>query len=349
MPQSRSYIWRAASAGAGAFLLLMALVPQSARAQASKLETVRARGHVLCGVSEDTPGFSVADTRGKWSGLNVEFCSALAAAVLGSKDAVKFRPLSAPDRVRALTSGDVDVLASATTLTLTRDTELGVRFAGILFHDGQGFLVRRAHALTSVFELSGASICAMAGTNADKALSDYFRAHQMRFQLVSAAHWEDVVKAYGSESCTLLSGDMTVLAEVRARLAKPEEHILLPEVVLKEPVGPAVSQGDEQWLSIVRWTLMALINAEEIGLNSGNVEEMRQSPLATVKQFLGIDSNLGQGMGLGADWAFQIVKQVGNYGEIFDRNVGSKSVLKLDRGMNDVWTRGGLLFSPPFR
>ncbi len=318
-------------------------------AAANRLETVRERGHVLCGVSEATPGFSVVDSNGKWSGLDVEFCRALAAAVLGNKDLVKFRPLSAADRFRALGTGEVDVLARSTTWTLTRDTEFGIRFAGVLFHDGQGFLVRRSQALSSVFELSGASICAVAGTTADKGLTDFFRAHQMRFQLVSAAHWADVVKAYASDSCTLLSSDLTELALERGRLPNPGDHILLPEVVLKEPMGPAVCQGDDQWFSIVRWTLMALINAEELGVSSDNADAMRQSPLASVKQFLGIDTDHGQGMGLSADWAYQIVKQVGNYGEIFDRAVGSKSVLKLERGMNDLWTRGGLLYSPPFR
>lgn len=334
------------SAGLG---LILALLPQVSLAANPKLQEVRERGHLLCGVSEGTPGFSEADRSGKWHGLEVEFCAALAAAVLGNKDAVKYRQLSAQDRYSALASGDVDVLASAATWTLSRDTELGIRYTETLFYDGQGFLVRRAHALSSVFELSGASICAMAGTSADRALSDFFRAHQMRFQLVSAAHWQDVVKAYASESCTLLSGDLTVLAQERAKLATPTDHILLPEVVLKEPIGPAVAQGDDQWFSIVRWTLLALISAEEIGLDSSNVDEMRQSPLVHVKQFLGIDSNPGQGMGLAADWAYQIVKQVGNYGEIFNRTLGAKSIFKLERGMNDVWTRGGLLFSPPFR
>lgn len=332
-----------------AFGLILVSWPEASLAAGGKLQEVRERGHLLCGVSENTPGFSEADRNGKWHGLDVEFCAALAAAVLGSKDAVKYRQLSAHDRYTALVSGDVDVLASAATWTLSRDTDLGIRYTETMFYDGQGFLVRRSHALSSVFELSGASICAMAGTNADRALSDFFRAQQMRFQLVSAAHWQDVVKAYASESCTLLSGDITVLARERAKLATPTDHILLPEVVMKEPVGPAVAQGDEQWFSIVRWTLLALISAEEIGLDSSNVEEMRQSPLVHVKQFLGVDVNLGQGMGLSADWAFQIVKQVGNYGEIFNRTLGAKSIFKLDRGMNDVWTRGGLLFSPPFR
>ncbi len=202
------------------------------------------------------------------------------------------------------------------------------------------------NALTSVFELSGASICAVAGTTADKGLTDFFRTHQMRFQLVSAAHWEDVVKAYASDSCTLLSGDLTVLALERGRLPNPGDHILLPEVVIKEPMGPAVSQGDDQWFSIVRWTLMALINAEELGVPAPTLRTMRQSPLGSVRQFLGIDADLGQGMGLGADWAYQIVKQVGNYGEIFDRAVGSKSALKLERGMNDLWTGADLLLLP---
>ncbi|MGQ0672155.1 MAG: amino acid ABC transporter substrate-binding protein [Hyphomicrobium sp.] len=321
----------------------------AAPASAGIIDAVRERGHVVCGVSEGTAGFSTVDGQGQWRGLDVEFCSAVAASVLGDKTAVKFRALSISDRFRALSGGEVDVLARSTTWTLSRDTELGLRFAGVLFHDGQGFMVRRAHALSSVLELSGASICAMAGTSADRALTDYFRQHQMRFQLVSAARWDDLMKAYASESCTLISSDISVLASERGFLANPGDHILLPEMIWKEPMGPAVRQGDEQWFAIVRWTLMALINAEELGLTSSNVDEARGSSNPTIRQFLGLESNLGQAMGLAADWVYQIVKQVGNYGEIFERTVGAKSTLRLERGLNDLWTRGGLMQSPPFR
>lgn len=335
---------------AGVFAAIVAMSAGAHPAGAvSTLDVARARGHLVCGVSEGTAGFSAADGRGTWSGLDVEFCAALAAAAFGNKDAVKFRPLSAADRFRALGAGEVDVLARSTTWTLTRETELGLRFAGVLFYDGQGFLVRRAHALNSVFELSGASICALAGTPADKGLTDYFRVHQMRFQLVSAARWEDLTKAYASDACTLISSDITVLAQERERLPNPGDHMLLPEVILKEPMGPAVRQGDEQWFSIVRWTLMALIDAEELGVTSGNVDELRGAPFGGVRQFLGLDTDLGQGMGLAPDWTYQVIKQVGNYGEIFERTVGSKSPLRLERGFNDLWTRGGLMYSAPFR
>jgi general L-amino acid transport system substrate-binding protein len=331
-----------------------ALAPGSARDASAEeagttLERVRARGHLVCGVSEGTPGFSVSDATGNWTGLDVEFCRAVAAAVLGNHNAVKFRPLSVADRFRALADGDVDVLARSTTWTLSRDTELIARFVGTLFHDGQGFLVRRAHSLTSVFELSGASICVLAGTSAERGLTDFFRAQQMRYQLVSAVRWEELVRAYQAGSCTLLSADVTLLAVERGRFANPADHILLPELVLKEPLGPAVRQGDEQWFSIVRWVLMALINAEELGVSSANADDMRASAIVSVRQFLGIEASHGQGLGLKDDWAYRIVKQVGNYGEVFQRTVGADSTLGLERGFNDLWTRGGLMISAPFR
>lgn len=313
------------------------------------LGKVRARGHLICGVSEAAPGFSTVDDKGQWSGMDADFCAALAAAVLGDRRAVKYRALSAADRFRSLSSGDIDVLSGATSWTLTRDTELGIRFVGVLFYDGQGFLVRRAHALTSVFELSGASICALAGTTADKGLTDFFRARQMRYQLVSTARWEDLVKAYASDSCTLLSGDVSALALERGRLANPPDHIILPEVVLKEPLGPAVRQGDEQWHSIVRWTLMALVMAEELGVTSQSVEEQRESPVLAVRQLLGADGEPGQALGLPKDWGFQVIRQVGNYGEIYDRAFGANSPIRLERGANALWTQGGLMYAPPFR
>jgi general L-amino acid transport system substrate-binding protein len=318
-------------------------------AAASTLDAVRARGHVLCGVSEAQPGFSDVDQAGVRSGLDVEFCTALAAAVFGNKDAVKLWPLSANDGFKALQSGDVDVVARSATWTLSRDTEFGARFTGVLFFDGQGFLTRRGNAVASVLELSGASICALPGVMGEQGIAEFFGAQRMRYQLVTQDNWDDLVKAYVAGSCTVLTGDVSLLAVARAKLADPDNHIILPELITKEPQGPAVRQDDAQWFAVVRWTLMALIEAEELGLSSGNVDAKRTSPLPEVRRFLGLEANLGQALGLPRDWAYQIVKVVGNYGEVFERTVGTGSDLKLVRGLNDLWTRGGLMYSMPFR
>lgn len=318
-------------------------------AWAGTLDVVRARGHIECGVSEGTPGLSTADDTGKWSGLGVDFCRALAAAVLGSKEAVKFSALKAADRVKALKSGAVDVLAGTTPWTLSFDSDLGIRFAGVLFYDGQGFLVRRGDAVSSVYELSGTSICVTSGTSAEQSLGDFFKSQQMKYQVVVAAGWAAVVKAYAGNSCTVLTGDLAALAFERSMLTKPSDHILLPELVSKEPLGPVVRLGDDQWFSIVRWTLMALLSAEELGISSGNAEVMRKSTVLDVKRLLGIEGNLGESLGLPADWAFQAIKQVGDYGDMFERNFGTKSGMKLERGFNQLWTKGGLMFPAPLR
>ena len=330
-------------------LVWLAMPPAAGRADAGTLDDIRTRGHLECGVSEGTPGLSAADETGRWSGLGVDFCRALAAAVLGSKDAVKFNALKAADRVKALKSGAVDVLASTTPWTMSFDSDLGIRFAGVLFFDGQGFLVRRGDAVSSVFELSGASICVTTGTSAAQALEDFFKSRQMKYQAVVAPRWTDVVKGYTGNSCTVLTGDVSVLAYERSLLSKPADHILLPELVSKEPLGPAVRLGDDQWFAIVRWTLMALLSAEELGVDSGNAETKRASPILDVKRLLGIEGNLGGALGLKSDWAFQAIKQVGDYGEIFEHNFGAKSAMKLERGFNELWTKGGLMFPAPLR
>jgi general L-amino acid transport system substrate-binding protein len=335
------------------FLLYVALGANSAlfagQVQAGTLEDVRKRGHIECGVTEGTPGLSVADSKGNWSGLGVDFCRALAAAVLGSKDAIKFSALSPADRIKALKSGAVDVLASTTPWTLSFDTDFGIRFAGILFYDGQGFLAKRSDVVSSVYELSGTSVCVMAGTGAEKALSDFFLPRQMKYQAVVAGRWADTVKAYTGSGCTVLTGDISTLAHERSLLNRPADHIMLPEMVSKEPLGPAVRLGDDQWFSIVRWTLMALLSAEELGVTSENAESMLTSPLLEVKRLLGTEGTLGGSLGLPADWAYQAIKQVGGYGEMFERSFGVKSDMKLDRGFNELWTKGGLMYAAPLR
>ena len=316
---------------------------------ASRLDAVKARGYVNCGVGEAVAGFSQVNAKGQWSGLDVEFCSALAASVFGSKDAVKFRNLAAADRFKALEDGEVDVLTRATAWTLTRDTELGARFAGVLFYDGQGFLVPRGHAISSVLELSGASVCVLPGSSGERAVSDFFGQRKMRYQLVTLEHWGELVKTYAAGGCTVLTGDISMLAAERSHFVAANDQILLPETISKEPLGPAVKSGDDQWFSVVRWNYMALIAAEEMGLTSANVDAMKSSPVLDIRRFLGLEADLGAPLGLARDWAYQIVKQVGNYAEIFDRTLGAGSAIKLERGLNSLWTKGGLMYAAPLR
>ncbi|NOT71347.1 MAG: amino acid ABC transporter substrate-binding protein [Hyphomicrobium sp.] len=334
---------------ASIFLFGSCLTSAGGAAAASRLETVKARGYLNCGVGDSVTGFSQVSARGQWSGLDVEFCTALAVAIFGSKDAVKFRNLKAADRFKALAEGEVDVLMRATAWTMTRDTELGARFTGVLFHDGQGFLVPRGHAITSVLELSGASVCVLPGSSGERGVSDFFGQRKMRFQLVTSEHWDQLVKTYAAGGCTVLTGDISVLAAERSRFSASGDHLLLPEMISKEPLGPVVKTGDDQWFSIVRWNYMALIAAEELGLTSGNVESMRGSSVLDIRRFLGLEADLGAPLGLARDWAYQVVKQVGNYAEIFERTLGHDSALNLDRGINSLWSKGGLMYSAPLR
>lgn len=330
------------------WMALAVLVGPSLAAEKT-LEAVRARGYINCGVGENAPGFSYVSSKGSWSGLEIEYCSALAAAVFGKKDAVKFRALSSTDRFKALQNGEVDVLLRGTSWTLSRDNDLGIRFADVLFYDGQGFLVPKGHAITSVLELSGASICVLPGSGGERNISDYFAQRKMRFQLVTSDHWDQLIKAYGAGGCTVLTGDVSLLANERSHLPNAAEHVILPELITKEPLGPAVRTGDDEWFGIVRWSVMALVAAEELGLSSANIDNLKDTGTLDIRRFAGFEANLGQPLGLAKDWAYQIVKQVGNYGEIFDRTLGPGSPLRLDRGVNNLWTRGGLMYAMPFR
>lgn len=316
---------------------------------AGVLDKVKARGYVNCGVTDNAPGFSQVNPRGQWSGLDVEFCSALAAAIFGNKDAVKFRALPASERYRSLKDGEIDVLMRASSWTLSRDTDLGARFVGVLFYDGQGFLVPRGHAIASVLELSGASVCVLPGSSGERNVSDFFSQRRMRYQLVTSEKWDHLVKTYRGGGCTVLTGDLSTLATERSRFSDPGEHVLLPEMISKEPMAPAVRANDENWFSIVRWTYMALVTAEELGLTSANAENMRTSTVLDVRRFMGVETNLGSALGLSREWAFDIVRQVGNYGEIFDRTVGQDAPFKLERGLNNLWTKGGLMYGAPLR
>lgn len=338
-------VWAAALLFAAA----LTLAGPMRSAHASVLQTVRERGHVVCGVSDRLHGLSAADQNGHWSGLEVEFCGAVAAAVLGEREMVKFRVVTAAEGPRALSAGEIDILLGGTAWTLSREADLGMRSAGVLFRDGQGLLVPRAFGVSSVLELSGASICVQRGTGAEKAVAAFFESRQMRYQLVLSEKWVDAVKSYSEGGCTLLTGDLPSLALERLRMARPADQILLPELITQEQTGPFVRQGDDPWLTVVEWTLLAMIEAEQIGLSSATLADLKNSSDPKVRRFLGKDGELGAGLGLAANWTERIIAEVGNYGEAFNRTLGEGSRLKLPRGANDLWSNGGLLAAPQFR
>ena len=334
-------------AGAFGFAALACLA--SASADASVLDAIRARGHVLCGVGEGPKGYSSVNSQGSWSGISVDFCRALAAAVLGSREAVQFRSLSAGERFAALQAGAVDVLSRDLAITSSLDTTQGIRFPGVLVYDGQGFLVRKAQNLTSALELSGARICVTTETADAQGVADFFNGLKLPFDLQKFEKWADAKTAYATKSCQVLSANLSALASARQQLPDASEHIILPELASKQMVGPAVRQGDDDWFSVVRWTIYALIAAEELGITSSNVDTMKGSASGEVRRFLGFDLDSGNRRGLSPDWTQRVIKQVGNYGELFDRHLGLKSSLKLERRLNNLASNGGLHYAPSFR
>ncbi len=316
-------------------------------AQAQTLETVRKRGHLQCGVNTGLAGFSQPDSRGVWHGLDVDLCRALAAAVLGDATKVRYTPLTAQQRFTALQSGEVDVLARNTTWTLSRDSGLALSFVGVNYYDGQGFMVPRKAKVTSAAQLDGATVCVQPGTTNELNLADYFRARRMKFRPVVIEKLEEVLNAYFAGRCDAFTTDASSLASLRAsRAPDPAAHVVLPELISKEPLGPAVRKGDERWFDIVRWTLFAMIEAEELGLGSRTVAEQANSGGPAIQRFLGGNGELGKLLGLDERWAFRIVQQVGNYGESFDANL---KPLGVERGLNRLWTQGGLMYAPPLR
>lgn len=316
---------------------------------AGMLDNVKARGAVVCGVSGKVPGFSVPDDKGVWRGLDVDFCRSLAAAIFNDPEKVKFVPVTTKERFTALQTGEIDVLSRNTTWTFERDVQQGLDFAGILFFDGQGFMVNKKLGVTSAKQLNGASVCIQTGTTTEKNVSDYFAANNMTYKPVVFESADESTVIYDTGRCDVYTTDSSGLAARRTALSKPDEHIILPEIISKEPLGPSVRQTDPQWADIVRWTLFALINAEELGVTSKNVDEMLKSNNPEIKGLLGVEGNYGEQFGLTKDWAYRIVKHMGNYGELFDRNVGPGTPLKLERGQNALWTKGGLLYAPPIR
>jgi general L-amino acid transport system substrate-binding protein len=319
-------------------------------AQAGTLEDVKARGMLSCGVSVGLPGFSQPDEKNNWTGIDVDTCRAIAAAVLGDAKKVSFKPLTAKERFTALQSGEIDVLARNTTWTQTRDTSLGLNFAGVNYYDGQGFLVHKALGVKSAKELDGASVCIQAGTTTELNLADYFRLNNMKYSSVVFDVSDQTREGFESGRCDILTSDQSQLYAIRSKMADPNSAVVLPEVISKEPLGPVVRQGDDAWFNIVKWTLFAQINAEEMGITSKNVDEMKaNSTNPGVRRVLGVEDNAGERLGLSADWAYNAIKQVGNYGEMFDRNVGPDTPLAISRGLNALWSKGGIQYAPPLR
>jgi general L-amino acid transport system substrate-binding protein len=332
---------------------LAALLTSTGAMAGKDLDAVKARGALICGVGTGTAGFMLADSQGKWVGLDVDVCRAVAAAIFGDADKVKYVPLSAQQRFTALQSGEVDILSNNTTVTLTRDTALGLDFTAVTYYDGQGFMVNKKLGVKSAKELNGATVCVAPGTTTELNLADYFRATKMSFKPVVIEKVDDIRAAFFSGRCDVYTTDASGLYATRAANvpapAKVEDFIILPEIISKEPLAPAVRHGDNQFADIVRWTQYAMIEAEEYGITSKNVEEMLKSDNPSIKRILGVTPGMGKALGVDEKWVYNIVKQVGNYGESFDRNVGAGSPLKIERGLNKLWTQGGLQYAPPIR
>ena len=334
-------------ATAMAYATVLAFGTQAAWAQT--LNAIKDRGQLICGANGTLAGFGLPDPQGNWTGFDVDFCRAISAAIFNDPTKIKFVPLTAKDRFTALQSGEVDVLSRNTTWTLSRDTSLGLDFAAITYYDGQGFLVRKSLKVTSALELNDAAVCVQQGTTTELNLADYFRANHMGLKTVTFATGDEAVKAYESGRCDSYTTDSSALYGERLKLGEPAEHIVLPEIISKEPLSPAVRHGDNQWTDIVRWTHFAMIDAEELGVTKANVDEKMKSADPETRRMLGVEGQYGEALGLTNDWVYRIVKLVGNYGEVFERNVGQGSPLKIVRGLNALWTKGGLQYGPPFR
>ncbi len=326
-----------------------AVVLAAGAAQAATLDDVKSKGVLSCGVSTGLPGFSAPDANKNWNGIDVDVCRAIAAAVLGDAGKVKFTPLTAKERFTALQSGEIDVLARNTTWTHTRDTSLGLNFTGVHYYDGQGFLVTKSLGVKSAKELDGAAVCIQAGTTTELNLADYFRFNKMQYKAVVFDTSEQTLAGFEANRCDVLTSDQSQLYALRTKIKNAANTVVLPEVISKEPLGPVVRQGDDQWFNIVKWTLNAMINAEELGVTSKNVDAKKSDKNPAVARLVIGTGDMGKKLGLDNDWAYRILKQVGNYAEIFERNVGSGSPLKISRGLNALWNQGGILYAPPIR
>lgn len=318
-------------------------------AQAGTLDDVKSKGYLDCGVSTGLAGFSQKNEKGEWSGLDVDVCRGVAAAVLGDASKVKYKPLTAKERFTALQSGEIDILSRNTTWTHTRDTSLGLNFAGTIYYDGTGFMVRKDLGVKSAKELNGAAACIQAGTSTELAIADYFRENNMEFSVVTFDTSDQTRSGFESGRCDFLTSDQSQLYALRIGLKNPSGAIVLPEVISKEPLGPVVRQGDDEWFNIVKWVVNAWIEGEYQGVSSSNAADIRDNGKPGQKRLLGSEGDLGKKLGLSADWAYNIITQVGNYAEAFERNVGKESPLNISRGLNAQWTDGGILYSPAMR
>jgi general L-amino acid transport system substrate-binding protein len=314
------------------------------------IDAIKARGQLACGVNTGLAGFSAADSAGNWTGLDVDICKAIAASLLGDANKVKWVPLTAQQRFTALQSGEIDILSRNTTWTLTRDASLGLNFVGVTYYDGQGFMVPAKGKVKSAKQLKGATVCVQSGTTTEKNLTDYSRTNNLGIKPVVFEKLEAANGAYFSGRCQAYTTDASGLASIRNKEAKnPADHLILPELISKEPLGPAVRRGDDEFFAIAKWVVYALIEAEEYGITSANADQMKSSTDPVVQRILGTSEDTGKLLGLDKDWAYRAIKAVGNYGEIFERNVGPKSALGLPRGVNNLWNKGGIMYAPPVR
>lgn len=313
------------------------------------LNNIKKRGYLKCGVSEGLVGFSIINDDGTWSGFDVDICRAIGAAIFNDDVHVRYIPLSATDRFVALQTGEVDVLSRNTTWTLTRDVEQGMIFTTTVFYDGQGFLVRKSSGITSTDQLNNVTICCNSGTTSELNVTDFFNEHNFRYQILTFPEDPEAVAAYDSGRCDVYTADRSALAAQRLRMRKPDDHILLPETISKEPLAPAVRKDDSAWEDLVRWVIFGLMNAEENGISQENLDQQLQSNIGAVRRLLGVSVNLGRYLGLKHDFLYQALKVTGNYGEIYERNVGEISKLKLPRGLNNQWNNGGIIYGAPYR
>lgn len=316
---------------------------------AATLDNVKSRGVVICGATVGTPGFSAANVNGKWTGLGADFCRALAAVIFNDPEKVQFTPLAATEQSSALTSGKVDVLTELSPWTLNGDTERGVKFVGTMFYDGQGFMVPKISGIKSARDLAGQSVCAEGDTDSAAQASEYFDANNIDAKVIELAGRDDATAAYTIGKCVAYSADASILAGVRAGMPTPADHVILPDIISKDPLSIVISQGDDRWFDIARWTFFGLLDAEELGVTQTNVDEMLGSDNISIRRLLGVEGDFGAEIGLNKDWAYQLIKGVGNYADVFDRNVGEQTPLKLPRGLNALWNKGGIQYSPPVR
>jgi general L-amino acid transport system substrate-binding protein len=344
-PLNVSSSWRAAALALLA--IVVALLPRSGSAQT--LNAVKSRGVLVCGVSEGLPGFSAPDSNGNWAGFDVDFCRALAAAIFSDPSKVRFVSLNTGERFAALHSGQIDLLSRNSTWTISRETEFGLMFAGVTYYDGQGFLVRKSRNVTSGFGLGNSKVCVQEATTTEENLKDFFRNNKMTYVPVLFAGADDARNAYDTGQCDVLTSDVSQLHAERLKLAEPDQHLVLADVISKEPLGPAVRQADDQWLNIVKWTHFAMVNAEELGVSSRTIDGALQSTSPDVRRLIGTEGKFGEQLGLANDWAANLIRLVGNYGEVYNRNVGVDSSLAIPRGLNELWTMGGIQYAPPLR